>query len=101
MTLRTPACPQQRGQARVAVARVVAHDRQVPGALLDEGVDELGRHAGQAESADQHGSAVRGICHRVECGGRELRPAHQRTQADTTVMTVWPIVILSRFFSNW
>jgi hypothetical protein len=53
-----PAGLEQRGQAHVAVTGVAGDDGQVPGSLPDEGVDQVERHPGQAESADQDGGAV-------------------------------------------
>src|SRR5206468_5286161 len=49
---------QQRGEADVAVARVVVDDREIARAFLDQRVDELGRHAGGPEAADHHGRAI-------------------------------------------
>jgi hypothetical protein len=49
---------EQRGEARVRVAGVVADDGQLLRAVLDQRVDQRERHAGDAEAADQHGVAV-------------------------------------------
>ena len=58
MILRTRLRLQQQREADVGVARVVVDDRELARALLDQRVDQLGRHAGGAEAADHHGGAV-------------------------------------------
>jgi hypothetical protein len=49
---------QQRGQAGLAVARVVVDHGEVAGALLYEAVDEFVGNAGGAEAADENRGAV-------------------------------------------
>src|SRR4029450_12063556 len=56
----------QRRDTRVGVAGIVVDDGQIARALRDERVDELGGHAGSAESADHHGRTV------VDAGDRLL-----------------------------
>jgi hypothetical protein len=49
---------EQRGQSGVSVSRVVGDDGEVAGALPDQRVDQVDRHPGHAEAADQHGRTV-------------------------------------------
>ena len=85
--MRTRPLREQRGQAGVGVAGVVGHDREVGGALLDEGVDERERHAGRAEPADEHGGAVRDVGDGL--GGGVADGRHAATFSSTTA-SAWP-----------
>src|SRR5690606_41430123 len=49
---------EQRGQAGVAIARIVVDDDEVFGAMGDKAIDELGRLARAAEAADHDGGPV-------------------------------------------
>jgi hypothetical protein len=49
---------QQRGQADVAIARVIADDRQVPDTAAEQGAGQRERHADVPETLDQRGRAV-------------------------------------------
>jgi hypothetical protein len=66
MTLAHAPGLEQRGQAGVAVARVVVDHGELARALFDQAVDQLTRDAGGAEAADQDGSA---IAHTIQCLG--------------------------------
>ena len=49
---------QEGGQPYITVARVVVHDREVARTVIDERMNELGRVAGFAETADKNAIAV-------------------------------------------
>src|SRR6186713_3326037 len=53
-----PPCAQQSCQADLAVTRVVVDDRELPGTLIDQSVDELGGIARLPESADEDDCTV-------------------------------------------
>ncbi len=63
---------EQRRQPCLAVARVVADDRQVASPLRDQRIDQLGGHPGSAEAADHHRRAIADVGDRFGGGGDNL-----------------------------
>ena len=62
----------QRGEARIGVARVVIHDGEMARTLRDQRIDQRHRHPGAAEAADHDRGAVGNVGERCFCAGYEL-----------------------------
>ena len=72
MILRTRPSSISRARPDTAAAGVVGHAGQVPGALLDQPLDQRVGLADRAEAADQHGGAVLDAGHGLGHGLNDL-----------------------------
>ncbi len=88
MILRDPAQFHQPREAGMADAGVVAGDRQVLGALLDQPVDQRIRLADRAEPTEQHGRAVLDARHGVGHGLDDLVDHGRRVSAQAFPLLV-------------
>jgi hypothetical protein len=79
--LADPPVPDQRGQAVIAVARVVADHGQVPGVAGQQRLDQRNRLPGRAEPADQDGRAIRGVGDSLQRATEDHDPAHDEILA--------------------